>query len=374
MKKRFIAYVAHRYVSTVGAPGDAGDFTEAQHLAFLLKAEEKWDDGKYADDLQANVDAAVQLLNNQTARFDELDNPAKDNIVNLTWLKYCHLVASDHDRAEDCDIEGDELSADAKEYELDKGQKFTFSVDQEKVRTGIYEVDEQVAIGLLKADKELSEYIAKQVLISYKAFAGPNIPAIRGLSGPMSWDGGNTTTNIPAASYNIGIIASLLKQMQLNKVKNGFFVNSGSLFEAWTNAMLNGNNLDGKGDDLRLKQIKLQFDMWNFLEANLTEDMFLVDKSAVALKTYTRYSLKPDIIGGKVGQTRYKMASRLLPGVEFDVIYEVKCIAGKIKYTWQVSTQFGIWLNPEPCPITINVDGVPTEFTPTGVYSFTKTA
>lgn len=368
MKKVFLPFVNHRYVSTVGV---AGDFTASQHLEFLLKAEEEWADGKYNDDLIAHVDSIKAYMAIQTGKFQELDNKDKDNIVMLTWIKTCGITTSDLDRSTDiCDIDAPELETDALPYEMTLSQKSGFKINIEDLRTNIYTESEIIAKGLMKADKELAEWWCKQFLLFLKANVGPNIPVIEGISAPMTWDDANTTTDIPASGYGVDIVANLIQQMQLNIVNSGLYINRGTLFQAWTNAGLNGGNLDGKGDDERTKQINLAFDMWNFRKAGLTEDMFLIDRNAVAIKTYTRYTDDVVYIGGKINHTVYRMPSNVLPGVYWDVIYQMTCVAGEYFHTWQLMTKGGIFLNPEPCPITIGG----TEYTPTGIYSFTKTA
>lgn len=368
MKKKFLLFINRRFAHVVGA---AGDFTVSQHLAFLLKAEEKWADGKFADNLKPHVDSLVKQLNNQTARFEELDNKDKDNVVHLTWIKSCGIATTDLDRSEDiCTITGTELESDADTYEMTLQQKISLSIDAEKIRVGTYELDEQVAHIMLRADKELSEWWNKQYLTALKASAGPNIPAIDGDGAPMTWDAGNSTTNIPEANYSVKIMANLVKQMQLNQVDAGFYINRGSLFEAWLDAGYDAGNAEGKGDSVRKSAVDMTFDMWNFSKAGITEDMFLVSNNAIAVKTYTRYTDTPVVVGGKINQTRYRMPSKVLPGVHYDVIYTLTCVDGHDLHTWQFMTKGGIFLNPEPCPTTINA----VEYTPTGVYSFTKTA
>lgn len=370
MKKKFLPFINRRFVHNVGAPGD---FTASEHLGFLLKAEEKWKGGKFEDNLKPHVDSLVAQLNNQTARFDELDNKDKDNKVTLTWIKSCGIETTDLDRTTDiCAIEGTELESDSLDYEYDLEQKITLSVNDEKIRVGTYERDEQVSHIMMKADKELSEWWVKQYLIALKSFAGPNIPAISGDALPMTWDAENTTTNIPSASFDIKIVASLIKMMQLNMVEGGFYIDRGGLFEAWVNAGYDTGNAEGKGDGARKAAIAMTFDMWNFgpTKAALTEEMFLVSNNAVAVKVYNRYSETPETVGGSIQQTRYRMKSNILPGVAWDVIYTLKCTDGADMHTWQFMTKGGIFLNPEPCPIEVAGE----EYAPTGVYSFTKTA
>ena len=222
----------------------------------------------------------------------------------------------------------------------------------------------------MRGDKELSEWWAKQYLLALKTAAAANIPVIAGDVAPMTWDNGNTTTNIPEASYDIKIIAKLVKMMQLNQVEGGFYINRGSLFEEWLNAGYDTANGEGKGDGARKAAVEMTFDMWNFSKAGISEDMFLVSNNAVAVKTYTRYTDKPTIAGGNIQQTRYRMKSNILPGVYWDVIYTLTCTNGHDIHAWQLMTKGGIFINPEPCPTEVNE----TEYTPSGVYSFTKVA
>jgi hypothetical protein len=368
MKKLFLPFVNRRYVHVAGA---AGDFDESEILEYKLKAEEKWAEGKFTDDIKPHCDAAITQLEKQTARVQELNNPDKDNIVNLTWIKSCGLDTDDFDQTTDvCDIEGPELESDSKEYEMTMSQKFDFSVDDEKIRTNMYERVEQVAHGFLKADKQLSEWWTRQIIAYYKANMGPNIPVIANRSSPFTWDAANTRSLIPAASYKMGMVANLIKQMQLNMAESGFYLEDGTFFEEWMNAGLDGGNLDGKGNDLRKSKIDLNFDMWNFTGAGVAENMFLVDRNAVSMNTYTRYTDAPVEKRGKINQTRFRYKSNILPGVYYDVIYTMSCNAGRDIHTWRFITRGGIFLNPTPCPQTI--DG--TEYTPTGIYGYKVTA
>ena len=368
MKKKFLFSAKSKSAHTFGA---AGDFTASELLDIQLKAEEIWADGKFSDDMRAHADTAIIQLERQSAKFPEMDNPATDRTVKVVWVKSCDETTSDLDRTTDtCSISGTEVETDSETYELNMGQKTTFKVNAEKARTNLYTPQELIAREMMKADKKLSEYLAKKLLLQYKTFAGPNIPVIDGTSTPFTWNAGNTSSDIAAGSYNISIVANLVQQMILNNVDSGYYINRGSLFQEWMNAGLNSGNLDGKGNDARRTQIDLNFDQWNFTKAGITEDMFLVSRNAVAMKTYTRYSDTPQYVGGKINQTRYRIKSNILPDTYWDVIYELSCSGGADFHTFQVMTQFGIWLNPTPCPITVNG----TDYTPTGVYSFTKTA
>lgn len=351
--------------------GAAGDFTDSVLLDLQLKAEEMWADGKYTDNLKPHADAAILQLQKQTARFVEFDTPDKDRTANVVWLKMCGGAVTELDRTTDiCTISGAEAEVDTLPYEMDIDFKWNFSVDAEKARTNAYGIEEVIAKKIMEADKKMSESWATRLMTKYKAFAGPNIPVIDGSSVPFTWDAGNTTSNIAAASYNIDIVANLIQQMILNDVDGGYYLNAGQLFQPWMNAGLNSANFDGKGNDARRTQIDMNFDQFSFKRAALTEDMFLLSNSAVAMKTHNRYGIAPQYIGGSINQTRYKVKSNILPNTYWDVIYQLSCSGGKDIHTWQFMTRGGIWLNPTPCPTTI--EG--SDYTPTGVYSFTKVA
>lgn len=372
MKKKFLPFINRRFVHSAGA---AGDFTASTHRSFLLKAEEMWADGKWKDDNTPHVDSLLMQLSAQTARFQELNDPNKDNSVVVTWLKQCAEETSDLDRSTDiCEVEGAQLETDSETYAYDLKQKFSFSVDEEKIRTGVYELDEQVAFGMLRGDKALSEYYNKQLLLAVKAAAGPNIPAINGDVLGITWDAGNNAADIPQSEYNMKIVAKLIKMQQLNQVNAGYYINRGSLFEAFKDAGYDVSNADGKGDGARKADVNMTFDMWNFPKAGLTEDMFLVSNSALAVKTYTRYGDTPVYKAGNINQWRYRMKSNILPGVYYDVIHMLTCVDGHDVHTFQIMTEGGIFVNPFSCPQTVTIADAETEVTATGVYAFNQVA
>lgn len=340
-------------------------------LDIQLKAEAMWTDSRMSADLKGNADAAIAVLTHQTARFAELTEKDKDRKVKVMWLDPCGTDAEDCEP--NCDLDEPELDSKAQEYELDICKKSGFSIDREIIRTNQYEFQEQAALGILKAKKALDEYWAKQILVKLKSFAGVNVQ-----SALYPYDAANNTTNIPEDKYNVKLVTYLMKQMILNKMPAGYMIDNGALWDVVQNALIDGGNLDGKGDSQRASFLKnlITFDLFNFLKAGISEDTFLVGTGAVAFKTKTRNPDKMTEMGGKVGQTWYTVDSDLLPGVKYDVYYEMNCktVGGetrsRITDTWRLETQGGIFLNPKGCPVTVGG----TTYDPTGVLSFTQIA
>lgn len=341
----------------------AGDFSPSVLLAIKLKAEQMWTDSRLSAEYKAHADAAVAVLQNQTARIRQLQDPEKENSVVVTFIDPCGVTVDDCDS--NCDITEPEMASKSKTYDLDTCKKVGFSVDAEKTRTNTYTVEEEAAIGLATRLKALDEWWSQRVLVKLKAFAGVNVAP-----DPYTWAA--STTSVPAASYNRTMIGNLINQSILNKMPGAYFIDNGSLFVDFWNAQIDKGNLDGAGDAARIAAIKMYFDQWNFLPAGLTEDTFAVAPGAVAMTTKTRNPDVPTEIGGSVQQTRYTVASPTLPGVKYDVYYTLKCITvgGKahIVHSWRIETNGGIFLNPEGCDVVVGG----TTYTPTGVLSYTK--
>lgn len=345
----------------------AGDFSPSVLLQIKLKAEQMWQNSQYANSLAINSVAAQALLANQTARITPLEDKEKDNKVKINWVSACAVVEEDCES--NCDIDGPELETKGKDYELDICKKVDFSVNATTLRTNTYALDEVVPQGLNMAIKRLDEYWAKQVLTKYKAFAGVNVH-------PAPWTWAANTTTIPAADYNLSVVANLLYQAQMNQIPNPYYVNNGDLWVPWTNAMLQAGNADGKGDQARIQALggRFYFDSWNFATAGLTESIFMVAPGAVAMTTRAKNPDTPTVLGGSIQQTRYTVNSKTLPGVKYDVFYKLTCktVNGKenIVHAWRLETNGGIFLNPEGCPVTVGG----TVYNPTGVISYTKGA
>lgn len=344
------------------------DFTASTLLELRLKAEQGWQDPQFAAAFQPKAEAAVAVLSNQTARFTEgFNNPEKDNKVAVTWINTCNIEAEDCEA--NCDLDEPELDSGKQLMEIDTCKKTGFSIDEMKLRTNDYNLQEVFTQGHAKAITTLDEFWAAQVLAKLKTFAGINqFPT------PFTYDAVNKTTNVPLAAQNVKLVANFLQQAMLNDMPNPYFINNGTLWLEWMNSQLDSANLDGKGDINRIQQLKMYFDQFNFAKAGLTEDTFMINPNAVAMKTKVTHPDTPTVLGGKVGKTIFTVPSKVLPNVKYDVHYQLSCkvISGKTHYfhTWRYETNGGIWINPSLCPITVGE----TTVTPTGVLSYSNLA
>lgn len=347
----------------------AGDFSPSVLSKIMLRAEEVWSTGIRSQQYKANSVAAQAVLANQNARITQLEDPEKDLTVRIHWVDTCGAEAEDCES--NCTLDGPEVESKGQDLVLDLCKKVDFSVDAEKTRTNIYNVEQIAAEAMAAKLKVLDEWVAAQTLVKLKAFAGPNVaPA------PYTYAAGTTT--VPAADYNRKLVAYLLRQQILNQMPGAYYIDNGELFIDWTNAQLDAGNLDGKGDLSRINALKMYFDQFNFAKAGLTEDTFMVSPGAVAIANKVRYTPTPTEFKGTIQQTRWTIQSPTLPGISYNVYYALTCktvgsgssAREHIMHTWRIEFVGGIFLNPTACPVTIGEDTV----SPTGVLSYSKGA
>jgi hypothetical protein len=342
-----------------------GNFTASEILDIKVKAESYYSNGAQGQDSIINSVAAKAILENQTARFSELQVPDKDNKVVVTWLQMCGDEMDDC--TSNCDITGPELDSKGKEYTLDVCKEKSFQVNREKNRTNIYTVEEETAIGMANLLKSADQFWASYALAKVSAASGINVAPQ-----PYTFDYTNMTTNIPIADYNRQLVAYLQKVQVMNNISNGYYIDNGGLYIDFKNALFDSGNLDGKGDLERVRALNMYYDMFNFAKAGITDSTLLIDKSAVGIYTRSRNPISPTEIGGKVGITEYSIASPTLPGVRYDIYYSVVCKTGtngrsEIWDAWKLVTEGLVAINPEACPVAANS----TTYNPTGILSFT---
>lgn len=334
--------------------------TASALLALNVKAEMMWKDSALALSTTAQTETAKAILKNQTANFRVFDDYKLDQKVVVNFLSMCGMET---EACEDnCDIDELEPNSAVKEYTPDICQKVGFKINQKVLRTNQYQFEEMFAKFSAQAIDKLDQFWSIQALAKLKSYAGANAyPA------PFTYDAVGKTTNVPSAEYNTSLIPKFVQQAMLNQMGDAYFIDNGSLWEAFYLAQMNAGNLDGKGQANLIDQINVSFDQFNFAKASLTEDTFAISKGAIAMKTVNKFGDVPMVLTAE-GQTRYTIKSRNLEGVKYDIIHQVKCVGDDIFDTFRIITNGGIWLNPETCPITIGE----AQVAQTGVLSYSK--
>lgn len=341
----------------------AGDLSASALQKIMLKVQSNW-----MSKPTNHAETAVAVKRNSAnIQIQAVADPNKDNVVRVTWIDACALDVQDC--TTDCDLTADELETKAKDYELDICFETAFSIDREKLRTNTYNFDEFLSEAMQKAITKLDEKWAQQILSKLHTFAGDNA-----FPQPFTFDGTNNWTIVPDSYFNqlngaFNLPPIIKKQALQNRMNDVYLIENGALSLEQNNALLMNGANDGASIAAykRAGMMDITSDLWNFAGAGVNEDIFAIEKNAVAFYTRARYSATPIEIGGKVGQTRFSVASLAIPDVRYDVYHQISCNEdGHIVDTFKIKTEGLVELKPESCPLQVGA----TTYQNTGVMGY----
>jgi hypothetical protein len=335
----------------------AGDFTGSALVNVLKYVDEAWSDSMVAQDAIGRV-ATANIVKNESQRFvrlEELQNPSKDYTVRVYWPKMCS--ESSDAGSDDCTVGGNELESDYKDYTLGTRRTWGFQIDEKALRSNALTFEQLVARGSVQADKILAEYLAQALITAMVSNAGTNL--YTGLGSVAA-----TETTVDATDWSVdGMLAHLALAGQKNYFTNPYLLTGSALWTDVWKARLGQPATDRINEAVQVGQFRWYQDIHNVDPVVGTDEtLFMVNPSAI---TWINKAYEPregrELNGA--GQFRYSMPSRLVPGLEYDVVYTNDCSTDEITHKWSFYMKYGILINPEPC-VTTN----------TGILSFVKDA
>lgn len=313
-----------------------------------LKLEAISSDAGIMKQYQPQVAGIRQIITNQTAKVDARrtaladsdENRSKGSKVYVHWLTTSNIV--EEAISENCTLTEPKLDSASQAANLTMEFRTGFSVDEDEMKESIYSVEELVARGLLKSLQVMDEGYAKRAIAKADALAGTNL-----FVGAFSNVAGHTV--VPANKYNEALFPYLAKAAVINRLGSYYIIDGGELFEGKFLADMNRANGEGKGLANMYDQFNIEFDLTNFATSGVTSDSLLIDRNSLFFVTKNRFqNTVPQM---KAGQYRYKIASRSLPGVFYDVYYKEECkvVNGKdhIVETFRLQTEGDLLKNPE---------------------------
>ncbi|MES2395671.1 MAG: hypothetical protein V4549_06695 [Bacteroidota bacterium] len=316
-----------------------------------LLADLKWADSAKNKDYIAEVATLTAIRENQTVLIEELQNPMKDKTVTLYWPEQCDDTTEAC--SNDCVVSGPKPGTQCKDYALSMCRTASFSVDEKAYRAIAPTFEEAVAVSMLRKMKSLDEWLAVQAVTKLDSNKGVN--AYTAGKGTVS----GFNTNIAAAYWNASLFGYLSLVTKKNKFTNPYLISGTNLYEADFNARMNAGNAEGKGAAEMFKTLKTYFDVFN-VDTTLSPDLvtFLVNQNALAFhnKAYWNWNAgdqqaeKWGGVGSSTGY-RYKVESKNLPGVFYDVTYKIVCANDETTHSWQIKFTGDIFVNPVGCNI-----------------------
>jgi hypothetical protein len=314
-----------------------------------------WADSAKQKDYIANVDALTAIRENQTVRIAELENPAKNKTVTIYWPEFCSPTTQAS--TDVCAAGGNKPGTSCQDYALSIEREAVFSIDTLNYRTLAPTYEEALAVAFLANMQALDEYLAQQAIT--KLHTGKGVNLFTGSKGTVS----GFETSIPAAYWNASLMGYFHLVAKKNKMTSPYVVSGTNLYEAYWNAQTNSGNADGKGAKTAFDSLKFYFDINNMSTVVGEEATFLVNKNALAFHNkafwdWTATDAKADMfggVGGNVGKV-YKIESKNLPGVFYDVTHQIACSGNVITENFKIKFTGDIFRNPVPCnPNSTNI-------------------
>lgn len=324
-------------------PVQTGDFSASQLRTSISRADKMWSDDMMQAEFKANTGVYDAVKAEQNANVRILEEPSKDRDVKIHWINACGGKVEDNDGL--CEIGGDELSSDSKEYGLKFDKKFSFNVDEYKFRTNDYSMEEVVAKGFMRADKMLSEQICKSMVARIESFKGTNV--VNDGTGSVNTVSGNT--DIQAADWNERLFAYLHRVAIQNEFSNGFLLSGTNMYEDRFLALSNVGNGEGKGAAKLYQSMRTYFDLFN-IDPQLSPELktYLINRGSLAFASKSIYGAVPKTYIG-AGHQHYSIASRNLAGVRFDVKYTNACKEKTMMHKFTVNVKYDLFLNYTGC-------------------------
>lgn len=333
----------------------SGDFSASGLSAAMVKADRMWADSMLKPDYEANVDVVKAIQSEQNADVSILEDPDKDRDVKVTWVGLCNETAEDC-TTDDCDIAGNELGSDSKTYSLTECKGHGFTVDEYKLRTNDYNMEDIVAKGMMLSDKVISEAIAGIAAARIESLKGTNLAPDAG-----TWNAVTSETDIAAANWDETLFAYFYRAAIQNKMSNPWLLSGSNLFDESFLANLSKANGEGKGAYNLYNSMRKYFDLFNIDAAN-TPDLktYMINRGAMAFASKNYFGETPIKY---MDDHRFSVPSRNIPGLRLDVIYKNRCSANTVKHDFYLKAKFDFFGNPTGC-----------DATQTGVLAFNKTS
>ena len=322
----------------------AGNFDCGKLLEIKAKVEEIYQGGVIDKEYVPDVEPALAIRENQTARFDVLTNPEKDREVKVLWIDDCD--DEDPDTCTDqCTIDGEEIGDNCANYVLGECFEKTFKVTEERFRTSMHSKEEVVARAMLKKMKLMDEFWAAKAIAFLNASAGVNSYA-----GQYTVSGG--TTYVPAYAWNPDIFGYIDTVLWKNKLNGGKMLSGTLLKQYMWKIGMEVTDPTGQSNQAKMTSFGIPYFDRRIDDILSEQALFLFDPNSVAMVTKARHAAyteprKVDTPNGM--QTWYTQNSMNLPGVVYDIAYQELCTGDDVSHFWKIKTRGDIFLNPLGC-------------------------
>lgn len=296
--------------------------------------------------------APIQMIREiQTARFTDLEDPAKDNTVKIIFMDKCGVEApTDCNIAETCDIDGVEAGTNCADYDLNICKRSPgFKLTELKYRQlgDTVSWEQEMALNLVAEKKVMDELLSEAVVSFLDANSGVN------LNGSPYTVGGDGNTTIPAPAWNADLFPYFAVTRQRNKMPKMSLLLGGLMEQALVKIETESNTPEGQSAVRKTRLLGKVFSDMFVTESVLSRKAaFLVHPDVVgfAHKAYYKpYGAGKKRVAAGNEQVLSTVESDNLPGVFYDMIMQQSCVNGDTVWTGQLFFKGAIHLAPTRC-------------------------
>ncbi len=307
-----------------------------------IDQEEIWNDPIQKIDLIADVNAAKAVLDSQTGqvKFNELQGKKK-KVLSVEWQTKCDVTTTAC--SDDCEITGEDIEPQCKEYEIECLQESTFQVSDRIYRERTIDQQKAIAKNMLYAKKALDEWLTQYLVTGIHVNAGVNA-----YTGGVGTVAGNTTT-IQASMWNDSIWGYFDLVNALNKFRSPYLLTGTNLYQYLFNRMHESTTEAGRAAMSKVGTIKgIYQDVVN-VEAIAPKHTFLIHKGAIAFinKAWNQPVYKAENKAGNYWL--WSEQSMNIPGIWYDIVMKETCTDNDFVQAYKVQLHGLFAVNPTPC-------------------------
>jgi len=315
------------------------------YLATLQAMMDKiWVDPIANIDLIADVEAAKAVLENQQVNFSEITGKKK-RTMSLEWQTKCDVTTTAC--TDDCDITGEDIEPECKEYEIECLRETTFLVPERVYRERTITMQESIARNMLLHKKALDEWLAQYIVTGLLANAGTN--AFTGGVGTVA----AALTTIPSNNWDDYIWGYFNRVIRGNKFKSPYLLTGDNLYQLLFNRQHEAMTEAGKAAMSKIGSIRKVYVDPENVEAIALNTTFLIHKTAVAFVNKAWYPLGAVNAEKRAGvYWMWSEASNNIPGVYYDIFLKEACAENDFTQAYKVQLHGLFAMNPYPCDET----------------------
>jgi len=318
----------------------AGYFDETLLNNIRVKAGAIMFDDRINVQYKPHYDAIKAIQAVQTATV--LPSIARDKKiigVDVMWQNVCGQTVEDNTT---CIVGGSKSSTNLKSYELSYEKVVKFSEDEADFIDNEFDIESAIAKQFLVADKNITENFAQYCISQIEAFRGWNtVTTGKGtVVGAETW--------IPPAYWDASLAAYFNRVAILNQFTSPVTLSGNNLYEQMYVADAKKNDLNGGGNNIMYGDMNMYFDLFNVDTVNdPTLKTYMLSTGSLAFGNRALNPERPQLTDAF---TRYKIKSRFLPDMWYDVYYTTECTTNDlIQHNFKIKLNADLFNNPTNC-------------------------